>query len=138
MRAVVDANVFVSAALSSEGAPAGVLLAWQEGRFELVVSPLLLAELERVLAYPKVSRRIPAADATELLEWVERLATVVSDSPEPPPRRSSDPGDDYLLALAAQERAALVSGDAHLLALAEELPVFSPRAFLDFLDAAGE
>lgn len=47
--------------------------------------------------------------------------------------RSRDPDDDYLIALASAERAALVSGDRHLLALDHEIPVFSPRAFEDLL-----
>jgi len=34
-----------------------------------------------------------------------------------PPVRSPDPGDDYLLALAAAQCAALVSGDGDLLSL---------------------
>jgi uncharacterized protein len=48
---------------------------------------------------------------------------------------STDPGDDYLLALARAERAVLVSGDAHLLALADRLPIHSARAFLGKLEA---
>jgi predicted nucleic acid-binding protein len=48
--------------------------------------------------------------------------------------RSSDPGDDYLIALAAAERAALVSGDQHLLSLAALLPVFSPADLLGLLE----
>ena len=52
---------------------------------------------------------------------------------EAPARRSADRGDDYLLALAEQERALLISGDQHLLALAGELPILTPRAFLDTL-----
>lgn len=48
-------------------------------------------------------------------------------------RRSADPGDDYLLALAESERAVLVSGDRHLLALANELPIRTPHEFADAL-----
>ena len=44
--------------------------------------------------------------------------------------RSIDPDDDYLLILAADQRAALVSGDRHLLALAGQLPVQTPAEFL--------
>jgi predicted nucleic acid-binding protein len=58
---------------------------------------------------------------------------VVSDPPEPR-RRSPDPHDDYLLALAENTRAVVVSGDEHLLALASELPIQTPRAFLDGLE----
>ena len=49
--------------------------------------------------------------------------------PDPP-----GAGDDYLIALAAQERAALVSGDRHLLELAAELPIYAPADFLSVLD----
>jgi predicted nucleic acid-binding protein len=51
-------------------------------------------------------------------------------------RHSADPGDDYLLALAEAERAVLVSGDRHLHALAGQLPILAPRAFLDQLAEA--
>jgi predicted nucleic acid-binding protein len=47
--------------------------------------------------------------------------------------RSDDPGDDYLIALASAQRAALVSGDKHLLDVSDEIPVFSPRDFLELL-----
>lgn len=137
MRAVVDPNVFISACLSPSGAPRRVVIAWQEGRFEMIVSPLLLTELKRALAYPKLVRRVPADDAADLVGWIERSARVVADPPGPPPMHSPDPGDDYLVTLAASERSALVSGDEHLLSLADELPVFAPRAFLDFLSAGG-
>jgi predicted nucleic acid-binding protein len=45
-----------------------------------------------------------------------------------------DPSDDYLVSLAESQSALLISGDAHLLELADRLPVRSPRAFLDLLD----
>ena len=57
----------------------------------------------------------------------------LAPDPEAPAARSGDPGDDYLLALAQAERAVLVTGDQHLLALAGELPIHTPRAFLDAL-----
>lgn len=104
------------------------------GAFELVASPLLLAELERALAYPKLRTRIHQSEATAIVEWLERSATIVPDPDEPSPRASKDPGDDYLIALAAHERAALVSGDRHLLELAAELPIYAPADFLAVLD----
>lgn len=105
-----------------------------EGAFELIASPLLLAELEQALAYPKLRQRIPAEDADRFVRWLERSATLVEDPRGDPPVRSSDPDDDYLLRLAASQPAALVSGDRHLLELAEgELPIFSPSDLLDLL-----
>jgi len=136
VRTVLDPNVIISALLSSKGAPAGILRAWLEGAFELVVSPLLLDELQRALGYPKLRQRITADEAAELLELLRRAASNESD-PTPAPARAPDPGDDYLIALAAASRARLVSGDAHLLGLAAELPIESPAAFLRRIEGRG-
>ncbi len=133
MRAVLDPNVVISGLLSPDGAPARVLLAWTQGRFELTVAPLVLDELRRALAYPKLRKRIAREDAEAAVEWLERGARLVGDPTGEPPMRSDDPGDDYLIALAAEQRAALVSGDGHLLALAGRIPVYSPREFLDLI-----
>ena len=57
MRAVLDPNVVISGLLSRDGSPAQTLLAWREGRFELVVSPLLLGELARALAFGSSEHR---------------------------------------------------------------------------------
>ena len=134
MRAVLDPNAIISALLAPMGTPAAIVRARSAGAFELVASPLLLAELERALAYPKLRTQIHQSEATAIVEWLERSATIVPDPDEPPPRASKDPGDDYLIALAAHERAALVSGDRQLLELAAELPIYAPADFLAVLD----
>ncbi len=59
MRAVLDPNVIMSAVLAPAGSPTKVLQGWLDGDFELVVSPLLLAELERAHGYPKLRKRVP-------------------------------------------------------------------------------
>lgn len=137
MRAVLDVNVIISAVLSRDGSPAAVLRAWQEGRCEIVVSPLLLAELERALGYPKLRRRIPANDAEAIVDWLARAAVLASDPTDPAPIHSVDPGDDYLLALAASETAVIVSGDNHLLALRSSAPIYAPADFLELLQRTG-
>jgi putative PIN family toxin of toxin-antitoxin system len=133
VRAVLDPNVVISGLLSPRGAPAAVLEAVGRGEFELVVSPALLDELARALAYPKLRRHISEQEAAGVVHWLSGSATNVDDTDEAPPLRSADPGDDYLIALASDQRAALVSGDRHLLELAEQIPVFSPRDFLALL-----
>lgn len=134
MRAVLDPNVVIAAALSPGGAPAHVLRAWLDGAFEVVVSPKLLEELGRALAYPKLRKRIPAPEADELIELLRVAGEQHPDPPGPPPVRSTDPGDDYLLALAVAANAVIVSEDRHLLTMGAHLPVFSPAAFLLELD----
>jgi uncharacterized protein len=133
VRALFDVNVLVSALLSRTGPPARLIELWLDAAFELVVCPALLVEVERALAYPKLRARIDPAGAERFLDLVSELAEMVPDPDRPPPVRSADPEDDYLLALAAREQVPLVSGDDHLLALRGRAPVFSPRDFLDQL-----
>ncbi|MGH8934720.1 MAG: putative toxin-antitoxin system toxin component, PIN family [Acidimicrobiia bacterium] len=135
MRAILDPNVIISALLSPKGAPARALREWLHGRFELVVSPLLLEELARALAYPKLRKHIEPEEARRIVELLATSATVAADPKDPPSVRSADPGDDYLIALAEAESAALVSGDDHLLGLQEDIPVFASSRFLRLLEA---
>jgi putative PIN family toxin of toxin-antitoxin system len=130
VRAVLDANVLISAILSPRGTPARLLHAWQAGEFDLVISPWLLAELRRALAYPKLERLVPAADADAFVAWIRRSGVLAVDPEGEPPVHAVGPNDDYLLALAAAERGVLVSGDAHLTVLADRFPVRTPAAFL--------
>lgn len=134
MRFVLDVNVFISALLSRTGAPARLLERWLEGELELVVCEKLLEELERALRSPKLSNRVAERDTRDFLALVRDLGELVPDPTDPPPIRSQDPNDDYLIALAAREHVRLVSGDSHLLALSEAIPVSSPRAALNLLD----
>lgn len=134
MRAVLDPNVIISALLAPRGSPAKVLRAWLDGAYELVASTLLLAELERALAYPKLRRRIDENDAAELIDVLRSEAELFDDPEDPPSIRSPDPGDDYLIALAETARAVIVSGDGHLLGLSEEIPVYSPSRFLALVE----
>ena len=133
MRAILDANVLISAILSPGGSPARLLLAWRAGAFDLVVSPALLAELARALAYPKLARLVPPADSDAFVAWITRSAVLAADPGTAPPVRSVDPDDDYLVALAIAERAFLVSGDGHLTVLGDRLPVRTPADFLALL-----
>lgn len=130
---MLDANVLVSALLSRVGAPARLVERWLEGDLELVVCPRLLAEVERALRSPKLQERVSDEVVAEFLSLLGELA-LVPDPSDPPPIRSQDPGDDYVIALAARERARIASGDEHLLALQDALPIVSPRAALDLFD----
>jgi putative PIN family toxin of toxin-antitoxin system len=134
LRAVLDPNVLISAALSPGGSPGRVFRAWLEGAFELVVSNKLLAEMERAMGYPKLSSRIRQDETIELLELLERGGTTAEDPVKPPEVRSEDPDDDYLIALAFSTQSVLVSGDSDLLNLSGRIPVRSPAEFLAMIE----
>lgn len=133
MRCVLDPNVLVSALLSRGGTPAQLVRLWLEGAFELIVSPLLISELKRVLAYPKIRSKVSEAESDAFLELLNEAASMVADPGRAPSLGSSDPEDDYLVALAEDARAVIVSGDKHLLNLAGQLPVFPPAGFRQML-----
>jgi len=130
VRAVVDVNVLISAVLSARGPSAEVVRFTRDGGFELIVSELLIAELARALAYPKIRKRITSEKASAYLSWVRGHGTLADDPAGPPPMRSPDPNDDYLLALAVSRRAFLVTGDQHLLGIRADLPILTPAEFV--------
>lgn len=136
MRVVLDVNILISALLSRQGAPARLVIAWLDGAFELVISPQLMEELRRALTYPKLRRRVPAPDAAEYLEILARGASLVPDPVGPAPLTSADPEDDYLIALAAATGSLLVTGDGHLLELADRAPIHTPAELVDMITGA--
>lgn len=134
MRAVLDPNVLVSAVLSPRGTPAAIVRRWRAGEFELIVSPSLLDELERVLEYPKLRTRIEPEDAHELLVLLQDEADVRADPDDDPPVQPSDPDDAYLVSLAYSAQAVIVTGDRALLDLAGRVPVYAPADFLAIIE----
>lgn len=135
MRAVLDPNVLVAVLLSPDGTPARIHLAWLAGEFELLISAVLIGELERALGYPKIRKRVSKEDADLFIDVLPRQASMTEDPTGPPSVHSSDTGDDYLLALAESESAALVSGDSDILDADEGLPIYSPREFYELLQS---
>jgi putative PIN family toxin of toxin-antitoxin system len=129
-RAVLDPGVLVSALITPAGIPAELLLAARSGSFELIASPLLLKELESVLRREKFRRYVDLEVVAAYIDLLWREADLAPDPEMPGPIRCKDPDDDYLIALAHDQNAALISGDRHLLELADKIPVFSPAEFL--------
>ena len=126
----------IAGLISAEGAPRQLLLRWLAGDFELIASPSLLEELERVLLRPKFRSY---ATENEVRRFVAIIREFASVSPDPPaePGLTADPHDDYLVALArATHAGVLVSGDRHLMELITPAPpVLSPRNFFTRLGA---
>jgi uncharacterized protein len=129
-RAVLDPGVLVSALITSTGRPAKLLLSARTGDFDLIVSTLLLDELESVLRRKKFRRYVDLDGVNAYLNLLRRDAQQADDPATPPPIRCADPDNDYLIALAHSQSAALVSGDGDLLEMADKIPVFSPAEFL--------
>jgi uncharacterized protein len=129
MRVVIDTNVFVSGVFW-KGAPGAVLDAWRDGRIQVVLSPAILAEYERVGA--ELRRQYPTVDLREIMRLLTVNSRTVKDVPLPKPA-CSDPDDDKFLAVAVAGRAEyVVSGDKALLNVREYrgVRIISPGAFV--------
>lgn len=134
-RVVLDTNVVLSALVFPGGLAGRIRHAWQRGDYVPLVSAVTVAELVRVLAYPKF--RLSIAEQEELLaDYLP--STEVVRIPEPPSAvpYCRDLHDLPFLHLAAAAHAdALVSGDADLLVLAGQpgFHILTPATFIETL-----
>jgi putative PIN family toxin of toxin-antitoxin system len=125
LRAVLDANVYVSAAIRSAGPPGRLLERFLGGSaFEIVLAPAIIDEIVEVLGYPKLQKYLRAdIDATTWFERIVALADLVAGGYEVP-AVSGDPDDDKYLAAAAEGCATfVVTGDPDLLKVKEHAGV---------------
>jgi putative PIN family toxin of toxin-antitoxin system len=139
LRAVLDANIYVSALLRPEGPPGQIIERFlRDVALEIVLSPTIVEEVLRALAYPKVRRLMRSTTVPDL--WFEDMV-VLADLVSGTRHLSAvcaDPDDDKYIAAAIEGRADfVVTGDRQLLALVEHdgVRIASPRAFLDLLGA---
>lgn len=142
MRVVLDANVFVSGAIS-RGPSHRIVQRWLErGDFDVVVCPELLVEVTAVLVErPRLRRWIDLAAARRYIGAIRTMVDLVAD-PVEIESATRDARDDYLVALARLNGADLiVTGDKDLLEWpVQDPPVVTPAAFATMLDEqlAGE
>ena len=134
IRVVLDANQYVSALFNPHSNPAQIVRLVYEGDLTLLLSPAILDELQRVLAYPaikKLHRRTP--------EGIERFLTKLEKTAVMTPGLLSvsaildDPSDNIYLACAVEGAADfIVSGDHHLtdLKIFRRIPIVNPAIFL--------
>ena len=131
---VVDTNVLISAALSSQGTPAKLLRLILE-EHTLVFSQPTFDELRTRLLRPKFDRYITLEQRQRLLHDFNASAHWVDLTPYPVYCR--DPDDDKFIATALQAQAIwLISGDNDLLEapITQSLRVLTPAQALDQLE----
>ena len=121
-RIVLDINLLISAIISpGNTSPAHILNAWRENKFYLVLTDLLIAEIEEVFSRDKIFKNYNISQNTRdlLLEEIRNSAEVVIAIPfEALPINSRDKKDDILLMCAFGGNCDyLVTGDMDLLVL---------------------
>ena len=141
LRAVLDANVFVSAFLQPKG-PSGCILRGflEQSSFEVVLSESILAEVRGSMRYPRVRRRLALSDLEieARIASIGLLADLVSGATKAHAVKEDFDDDKYVEAALEGQAGFVVSGDRHLLKLQqyEGIQILSPRQFLNLIEAA--
>jgi putative PIN family toxin of toxin-antitoxin system len=125
-RVVLDTNVLVSG-LGWSGPPAAIIDAVTAGELTLLSSPALIAELRRVLSYPKLAKVF--ANPNSVADLVASAAVEVLTSTQL--QVVDDDSDNRVLELGGGADY-IVSGDDDLLSLGsfQRIPVVTPARFL--------
>ncbi|MDP2861057.1 MAG: putative toxin-antitoxin system toxin component, PIN family [bacterium] len=120
-KVVLDTNILISGFISPKSHPAKIIDLWQEGKFILIVSRMILEEVKKVFCYPKISKTYHL-DEEKINEYLNGLLTF-SEICEPTEKLTAvkiDPADDKFIETAiAGEANFIVTGDHHLLAMGE-------------------
>jgi putative PIN family toxin of toxin-antitoxin system len=133
---VLDANTVVAGLLSNKGPCSELLDGWRDGQFDVAVCPAFVAELLRVLGYPRIVQKynIDADVAAAVLAEIQDQGEQFADSVDPPRLVPADENDDYILALAdAASASVVVTRDKHFDAVDPALltaEIVTPEEFL--------
>lgn len=117
---VIDTNVVLDLFVFDDPAVAPLRTALAQGRVAWIASEAMREELRRVLDYPHLVRRLGERGPDAVLAAFDRHARRV----EPAAKAAftcRDPDDQRFIDLAVAHGAALLSKDAHVLALARRL-----------------
>jgi putative PIN family toxin of toxin-antitoxin system len=138
MRIVLDTNVFIPGIFFT-GPPYQILKAWRDGRVQLLVSPSILDEYQRIGA--ELALQFRGIDLKTFLDLLTVQAEIVL-APSLPPVIHADPSDDKFLEAAVAGKASyIISGDKHLLKLSEYqgIQILKPIDFvLRYLKSKGK
>ncbi len=117
MRLVLDTNVVLDLVVFDDPGTAPLRASIEAGRVAVYTNPECVAELHRVLGYPRF--RLGEAAQTEALDWFAAHARIFEPgTPLPALPRCSDPDDQKFLELAwAAQADFLVTKDKALLEL---------------------
>lgn len=138
LRVVIDTNIFISAIISPDKTCAELIKLWATGNFALFLSSNILAEIEKVLRYPKISKihRYTEEETQEFINYLKDFALftpgkisldVVKD----------DPKDNIFVSCAVEAGANfLISGDSDLLKLGhyKNISIITAKEFLGLLN----
>jgi putative PIN family toxin of toxin-antitoxin system len=140
MRALLDANVYISFLLTRNAAspPRATVAAALDGVYDLLVSDGVINEVRRkTVAKSYLAERISQAEVERLVRGLLVIAERLPELDVPYPEIGNDRKDDYLFAHAVVGQADyLVSGDGGVRVIDRigDVRIVSPAEFIAILD----
>lgn len=139
MRIVLDANIFVSALVNTQGNPKRILDLWEQGAIDVLVSAPIIDEIGRVLRYPRIVKRHKQNEQA-IQRFLDLLSSeaVRVEPVEVLEAVQEDATDNRYLECAIEGRARyIISGDKHILNLGQYrgIVILSPAAFVTLLES---
>jgi putative PIN family toxin of toxin-antitoxin system len=137
IRVVIDANVFVSAILKPKSKPDKIIDLIKQGKLALALSHDILAEIRKVLLYPKIKKklRLTTKEIGESLIQIGQAAITTQGKVRVNVIKD-DPDDNRYLECAMEAQADfIISGDRHLKDLKsfQGIKIVDPATFLEFI-----
>ncbi len=135
MRVVLDTNILISGLMLPESIPGKILKAWRNAHFDLILSEPMLKEINRVLNYPKIQKRLQwTPHQVDQYVLLLRFKTDIVSLEGVESHVSDDPNDNMVLAtLLASQADHLISGDSDLLSLSDKYAIITPAEFAQLL-----
>ncbi len=132
MKVVLDTNVLISGLMLPDSIPGKIVSAWRNAHFGLVLSDPMLAEIAKVLGYPKIANRLQwETRRIEQFVLLLRFKTHIVEIGQVEAEVPGDPDDNMVLAtFLAGQAEYLISGDSDLLALQHRYPILTPAEFV--------
>lgn len=126
---VLDTNIVLDVFVFADPATAPLLQALEQGHVQWIATPPMRDELQRVLAYPQIVRRLVfyQMTAAAVLQRFDTLACLHAVAPKAPVT-CKDPDDQKFIDLAVLQRAALLSKDHAVLCMEKRLLALGVRA----------
>jgi len=131
LRVVLDTNVWISGLLVPQGKSGTIIDTWRQGHLSIVVSQPILQEIERVLLYPKIFKKLNW-DRMKVKHYINLLSLLTEnvDVKDCSVVVEKDLNDSPILeTLVTSQSDWLVTGDMVLLELQSDYPVISVSEF---------
>lgn len=140
MRIVLDANIYISALISQSGNPYQIIERWQRYEYDVLISTAILAEIGRVLRYPRIVKRhhLGEPEILRYLEFIRKFGIIIVPDETITAIEDDETGNRYLECAVAGKARYIVTGDEHLLKAQQFRGIFvlKPAEFVALLLAA--